>query len=158
MQLLNIWLERMPFFNEAELWVTFTTTFPNSAEQMAEQPGLLLAPFWKEYRFCLFNSLAEVESANLQAFDKVVIGQTDSEAKAETSLSPAACRAALFIMLYRGYPMLQLPFQLINAVLETDELLSSWRYRHMNMVHRMIGHRIGTGGSTGQHYKCRERH
>ncbi len=72
--------------------------------------------------------------------------------KYDRSLSPAACRAALFIMLYRGYPLLQLPFQLLNALLEIDEQLSSWRYRHMNMVHRMIGTRIGTGGSTGKDY------
>jgi tryptophan 2,3-dioxygenase len=55
-------------------------------------------------------------------------------------------------MLYRGYPLLQLPFQLLNCLLEIDEQLSSWRYRHMNMVHRMIGTRIGTGGSTGKDY------
>ena len=63
-----------------------------------------------------------------------------------------ACRAALFIMLYRGYPLLQLPFQLLNCLLEIDEQLSSWRYRHMNMVHRMIGTSIGTGGSSGKEY------
>jgi tryptophan 2,3-dioxygenase len=37
-------------------------------------------------------------------------------------------------------------------LLEIDEQLSSWRYRHMNMVHRMIGTRIGTGGSSGKDY------
>jgi len=67
-------------------------------------------------------------------------------------LSHAASRAALFIMLYRGYPLLQQPFQLLNCLLEIDEQLSSWRYRHMNMVHRMIGTRIGTGGSSGKDY------
>jgi tryptophan 2,3-dioxygenase len=55
-------------------------------------------------------------------------------------------------MLYRGYPMLHLPYQLLNNLLEIDEQLSTWRYRHMNMVHRMIGSRIGTGGSTGRDY------
>jgi len=45
-----------------------------------------------------------------------------------------------------------LPFQLLNNLLETDEQLSTWRYRHMGMVHRMIGMRIGTGGSTGRDY------
>ena len=48
--------------------------------------------------------------------------------------------------------MLQLTFQLLNNLLEIDEQLSTWRYRHMNMVHRMIGTRIGTGGSTGRDY------
>jgi tryptophan 2,3-dioxygenase len=55
-------------------------------------------------------------------------------------------------MLYRGYPVLQLPFQLLKQVLEIDEQLSTWRYRHMNMVHRTIGTRIGTGGSSGRDY------
>ncbi|MFI5153412.1 MAG: tryptophan 2,3-dioxygenase family protein, partial [Chitinophagales bacterium] len=60
--------------------------------------------------------------------------------------------AAIFIMLYRGYPILQLPFQLLTQLLEIDEQLSTWRYRHMSMVHRMIGKRIGTGGSSGKDY------
>ena len=47
---------------------------------------------------------------------------------------------------------MQQPFQLLNCLLEIDEQLSSWRYRHMNMVHRMIGTRIGTGGSSGKDY------
>jgi tryptophan 2,3-dioxygenase len=55
-------------------------------------------------------------------------------------------------MLYRGYPILQLPFQLLSNLLEIDEQLSTWRYRHMNMVQRMIGTRIGTGGSSGKDY------
>ena len=55
-------------------------------------------------------------------------------------------------MVYRGYPLLQLPFQLLNVLLEIDEQLSTWRYRHMNMVQRIIGARIGTGGSSGKDY------
>jgi tryptophan 2,3-dioxygenase len=55
-------------------------------------------------------------------------------------------------MLYRDYPLLQAPFTLLNFLLEIDNCLSTWRYRHMNMVHRMIGTRTGTGGSTGKGY------
>ena len=55
-------------------------------------------------------------------------------------------------MLYRGYPLLQLPFQVLHQLLEIDEQLSTWRYRHMSMVQRTIGARIGTGGSTGGGY------
>ena len=55
-------------------------------------------------------------------------------------------------MLYRGYPLLHLPFQLLNNLLEIDEQLSNWRHRHINMVQRMIGTRIGTGGTTGKDY------
>ena len=33
-----------------------------------------------------------------------------------------------------------------------DELLTTWRYRHAQMVMRMIGNKIGTGGSSGHDY------
>ena len=74
-------------------------------------------------------------------------------------------RAALFIMLYRNFPLFQLPFELLNTLSEIDELLSNWRYRHFMMVRRMIGLRVGTGGTSGagylegtlsQHYAFRE--
>ncbi len=124
--LLNSWLERMPFLKKG-----------------ADDS------FWNHYKTIYGNSLADAEKNNITAFEEIFGEQS---ATAERSLSPAACRAALFIMLYRGYPLLQLPFRLLNALLDIDEQLSSWRYRHMNMVHRMIGTRIGTGGSSGKDY------
>ncbi len=126
LQLVNSWLERMPFLKEG-----------------ADEA------FWNNYKETYHYSLAEVEKNNLDAFEEI-FGKNNLPV--DRSLSPAACRAALFILLYRGYPLLQLPFQLLNCLLEIDEQLSSWRYRHMNMVHRMIGTRIGTGGSTGKDY------
>ncbi len=157
LELLNGWLERMPFFDEKENWGKFTSHFNRQG----------VHPFWSEYRYQYQNSLAEAEKNNLQFFDDIFLsdgelrvmsfGQPETrnekpETKSQRSFSPSANRAALFIMLYRGYPMLQLPFQLLNSLLEIDEQLSSWRYRHMNMVHRMIGTRIGTGGSSGKDY------
>ncbi|MEI9913024.1 MAG: tryptophan 2,3-dioxygenase family protein [Bacteroidota bacterium] len=139
LDLLNSWLERMPFFHEEENWKNFIVH--NITEG--------LHPFWSEYRYQYQNSLAEAEKNNLAAFDEMFINTVTNE---QRILTTAATKSALFIMLYRGYPMLQLPFQLLNALLEIDEQLSSWRYRHMNMVHRMIGMRIGTGGSTGKDY------
>jgi tryptophan 2,3-dioxygenase len=164
LNLLNVWLERMPFLDHA-----------------AE------ADFWADYRRRYQTSLAAGEKTNLEAFDLVFFGEAptagdvtatraattgnpdpvsatiatgdptatkpyDTAPKPARSLSPAACRSALFIMLYRGYPLLQLPYQLLHQLLEIDEQLSTWRYRHMSMVHRTIGTRIGTGGSTGRDY------
>lgn len=129
LQLLNSWLERMPFLKKG-----------------ADHS------FWENYKKIYGASLADAEKNNLAAFEEI-FGPGDTVSNSDTrTLSPAACRAALFIMLYRGYPLLQLPFQLLNCLLEIDEQLSSWRYRHMNMVHRMIGTRIGTGGSSGKDY------
>lgn len=139
--LINGWLERMPLFENPGLWRDFEITFEHSIENTHI--------FWQEYRHRFKNSLADAESNNLSFFD-TMLGFSPN--KPPQQLSTKACKSALFIMLYQGYPMLQQPFQFINAVLELDEQLSTWRYRHMNMVHRMIGHRIGTGGSTGKDY------
>jgi len=43
-------------------------------------------------------------------------------------------------------------FSAPQCIAGIDEQLAAWRHRHMNMVHRMIGTRIGTGGSTGKEY------
>ncbi|MBC7474833.1 MAG: tryptophan 2,3-dioxygenase, partial [Candidatus Sericytochromatia bacterium] len=45
-----------------------------------------------------------------------------------------------------------LPYNLLSYLLSIDELFSTWRYRHAMMVHRMIGTKIGTGGSSGYNY------
>jgi tryptophan 2,3-dioxygenase len=135
LELVNAWLERMPLAPRDD------KNEPKS--------------FWDDYRDRHKNSLADVERDNLTSFDEMFFAKEVNHAgdnSAQRSLSSKACRAALFIMLYRGYPLLQLPFQLLNNLLEIDEQLSSWLYRHMNMVHRMIGTRIGTGGSSGKDY------
>lgn len=128
-ELINKWLERMPFAEDKQFWGEST--------------------FWHEYEKIYSNSLADAEKNNLAGYQKIFFGE---EKDPERSLSPKACRSALFIMLYRGYPMLELPFQLLDTLLEIDNQLGNWRYRHINMVRRMIGTRIGTGGSTGAGY------
>jgi tryptophan 2,3-dioxygenase len=67
-------------------------------------------------------------------------------------LSPPAVQAALFIVLYREMPALQQPFRLLALLMDIDEGLSLWRTRHALMVERMIGVKIGTGGSSGHAY------
>jgi tryptophan 2,3-dioxygenase len=67
-------------------------------------------------------------------------------------MSREAVQAALFITVYRDRPVLQLPFQLLAALMNVDELLTLWRYRHALMVQRMIGVKVGTGGSAGHDY------
>jgi tryptophan 2,3-dioxygenase len=67
-------------------------------------------------------------------------------------LSMRALQAALFINLYRDEPALQLPFRLLSLLMDIDELLTTWRYRHALMVQRMIGLKVGTGGSSGHDY------
>ncbi len=133
LQLINTWLERMPFLHEPKFWKNDS---PSSVH-----------PFWSQYETIYANSLAESEKANSTNFKNIFFTEN-----AERALSPIACQSALFIMLYRGYPLLELPFELLDTLLEIDNQMGNWRYRHINMVRRMIGSRIGTGGSTGAGY------
>jgi tryptophan 2,3-dioxygenase len=58
----------------------------------------------------------------------------------------------LFIESYRELPLLAWPRLLIDALVEVDSQLVMFRHRHARMVERIIGRRIGTGGSSGVNY------
>jgi tryptophan 2,3-dioxygenase len=149
-ELIVQWLERMPFF-ENRYWSEYKQT---STRDSAETHK-----FWLDYREAYQTSLSNNEAGRLKEFDKVFFEEGRGD------IPPAAMRAALFITIYRNLPIFHLPFELLNTLSEIDELLSNWRYRHFMMVRRMIGLRVGTGGTSGagylegtlsQHYAFRE--
>jgi len=138
--LLNNWLERMPFFKRKKLWKEY---------QPLATPIKGLHPFWSDYLKIYSDSLLPPERSNIRMFKKIFIEETGEYSR---KFSRLANRNALFIVLYRDFPLLQPAFRLLNILLEIDEQLSAWRFRHMFMVHRIIGTRVGTGGSTGKGY------
>ena len=58
----------------------------------------------------------------------------------------------LFIESYRELPLLAWPRKLIDAVVELEESMVKWRHSHARMVERIMGRRIGTGGTSGVDY------
>ncbi len=147
-ELIAQWLERMPFFNH-EYWPDYQHSGDGNDRHQ----------FWVDYRKAYQTSLSESERGRLSEFDRVFFDEGRGD------VSPAAMRSALFITIYRNLPIFHLPFELLNTLSEIDELLSNWRYRHFMMVRRMIGIRVGTGGTSGagylegtlsQHYAFRE--
>jgi tryptophan 2,3-dioxygenase len=44
------------------------------------------------------------------------------------------------------------PAEMCEALVDIDEGIQEWRYRHVMMVQRIIGSRMGTGGSAGAQY------
>ena len=77
----------------------------------------------------------------------------------EPSAAPGAWRmsakaviAALFITVYRDRPALAMPHSVLASLMDIDETMTLWRYRHALMVERMIGVKVGTGGSSGHDY------
>ena len=75
-------------------------------------------------------------------------------------MSYKATIGALLINLYREKPILNIPYNFLMELMNIDELLTTWRYRHAQMVMRMIGNKMGTGGSSGHDYlaKTAEKH
>ena len=67
-------------------------------------------------------------------------------------LSRKALLSALFINLYRDYPMIHTPFQVLRSLIELDQMHVAWKHKHLSMVRKMIGLKMGTGGSSGQKY------
>ena len=55
----------------------------------------------------------------------------------------------LLLEIHRKDPLLSILFE---RLMDIDEGLQEWRYRHVKMVERTIGHKSGTGGSTGVEY------
>jgi tryptophan 2,3-dioxygenase len=160
-ELIIKWLERMPYLDEG-YWREYKRSTPQSGsvdKQVTEADSGGRHKFWMDYRNAYQNSLSKSEAGRLGEFDKIFFEEGRGE------VSPAAMRAALFITIYRNLPIFHQPFELLNTLSEIDELLSNWRYRHFMMVRRMIGLRVGTGGTSGagylegtlsQHYAFRE--
>ncbi|DAC23003.1 MAG TPA: tryptophan 2,3-dioxygenase [Candidatus Poseidoniales archaeon] len=58
----------------------------------------------------------------------------------------------LFIESYRDLPLLSWPRRLIDSFVELEQSMLLFRTHHARMVERMIGRRMGTGGSSGVDY------
>jgi len=146
LSLINNWLERMPFF-ENDLWKNYRGQFPVAAQ---------LHPFWNDYRNIYKNGLNEKEANRINDFDYIFFENENisgDEKVAEKPLfSAEAMRAALFIMLYRDFLVFQTSYQILDALIEADHQMANWRHKHIDMVRRMIGMRMGTGNTSGRGY------
>jgi tryptophan 2,3-dioxygenase len=149
--LVESWLERTPYLNSKDF--NFWDHYRKAVEDMLEKDRQSIKKNKKISEEKKKLQLGEIEVASkhfISLFDKDA--HDEMKRKGHRRLSQKAMQAALFITLYQDEPILHMPFQLLNTLLEIDECMTLWRYRHSLMVHRMIGARIGTGGSSGFHY------
>ncbi|MDQ3461143.1 MAG: tryptophan 2,3-dioxygenase family protein [Deinococcota bacterium] len=64
-------------------------------------------------------------------------------------IAPSPELQDVLIHIYRGDPATA---EVCERLVDLDEGLQEWRYRHVKMVERTIGHKPGTGGSAGADY------
>ncbi|MBL4910639.1 MAG: tryptophan 2,3-dioxygenase [Alteromonadaceae bacterium] len=150
-ELVENWLERMPFleFGDFNFWQQYqqaTIRMLAQEKEIIENNQFLSAQEriqqLKEHKSTCANFSALLDH---DKFEQV-------RREGRFRLSQRATLAALFISMYREEPALNLPFQFITCLTDMDEMLTLWRYKHMMMVQRMLGSKIGTGGSSGHDY------
>ena len=145
------WLERTPFLKMRgfDFWNIYKKTVEDALTSdlnIIQNNPALGADDRKRNQTILEGSLASFRAL----FDEKAY--TEARAGGEWRLSYTAIHAALLIQLYRDQPALQLPFRLITALMDVDEWFTTWRYRHALMAKRMLGSKVGTGGSSGYQY------
>lgn len=152
LKLLEAWLERTPF--------TISGEFNFWEEYQKSVSGIL-----SEDEATIQNNLAhlsdrekQMQLENLKVTRETFASLFSDEAHQKIveaggrKLSRKAILNALFIMLYREEPMLALPHQMLSLMMDIDENFTTWRYRHALLAQRMLGTKIGTGGSSGHQY------
>ena len=147
------WLSRTPIYGST-----------SSEENYVEKVDEFLKDYFNQYCF-LQDSMAEnlVKSAvdkkeniiarfevNKTTAKNFLYGLDISEDKRNYTKMYRA--GLLFIESYRNLPLLAWPRQLLDTIVELEQLMVLWRTRHARMVERMIGRRVGTGGSSGVEY------
>jgi Tryptophan 2,3-dioxygenase (vermilion) len=148
---LEKWLERTPFLNDEnfDFWESYKAAVNDmfQADMKTVQMNDRLSDEDKA------KNIAGL-AASLKSFDALFDEKAFDKLRAEGQfrLSYKAMHAALMIALHRDQPILQTPFRIIRALLDIDETMTMWRYRHALMAMRMLGNKIGTGGSSGHKY------
>ena len=149
-QLVEQWLLRMPFTASKDY--CFWSDYQQAVDKLlAEQTEQLQQTAATDKRYQVNLRLLETNKQHFATLFDEKQYQVQRE-QGHYRLQYRAMQAALFVFLYRDQPVLQLPYQLLSNLVQIDDLFAQWRYTHILMVQRMIGVRIGTGGSAGYDY------
>ena len=145
------WLDRTPFlnlrgFNFLEQYLRAVHEMFNEQRETIVQDPLM--PYQeKEQRLDMIQSS---ESFFYQLLDEKEYQKLLDDGVMK--LSYKAVMASLLINLYQDEPILHMPYNMLNRLLQIDELFTTWRYRHSQMTKGMLGKKPGTGGSSGHDY------
>ncbi len=151
LKMVEKWLERTPFLEWGSF--NFLQAYKKAVSSMVqhEQAAILNSPYLDENsKQMRIKMMGDTETYFNNIFD-----EKNHQVLLDTGklrFSYKATLAALLINLYRDEPILQMPFALLQKLLTIDENFTLWRYRHAQMVMRMLGRKVGTGGSSGYDY------
>jgi tryptophan 2,3-dioxygenase len=95
-------------------------------------------------RPALFDSLLRHLAGTGHAIPRDVLGRDVA--------APYAPHEGVQDVLLAVYADEGLAAQICERMVDLDEGVQEWRYRHVKLIERTIGHQIGTGGSTGAEF------
>ncbi len=145
------WLERTPFVQYGSF--EFLKHYESAVEKMINKEREAIrntAYLSEDEKQMRLKMLGSRDTYFQSVLDEAVHASLKKDGKLKFSYK--ATVSALFINLYRDEPILHLPYRLLSVLLELDSKFTTWRYRHAQMVQRMLGNKIGTGGSSGYEY------
>ncbi len=150
-ELVDAWLARTPFleFRDFSFWNSYRCAVEKMLDSDAGiiEKNPLLTDEEKKQQFAEHEATRQSFAC---LFDHRLYEHYQEQGRFQ--LSHKATLAALFIQLYRDEPLLQLPFRVLTRLMDIDEQLTHWRSSHALMAQRMLGSKIGTGGSSGHDY------
>jgi tryptophan 2,3-dioxygenase len=151
LNLVEKWLERIPFLRMDSFY--FIEEYKQAVTNMIESESRAIdqANYISEQE----KSLRKRMLGETNTYFSSVFDEAEHEKKrkrGELKFSHRATISALLINLYRDEPLLRQPFMFLQKLIDMDELLTTWRNRHAQMVLRTLGRKIGTGGSSGYDY------
>ncbi|XP_035681812.1 tryptophan 2,3-dioxygenase-like isoform X2 [Branchiostoma floridae] len=147
--LVQRWLERTPGLEEDgfNFWGKFKASVMDMLADELQEADSEEDPLIKEDKMAqykkqkdAFESIFDEDKHNILVM------------KGDRKFTHKAMQGAMMISLYRDEPRFHQPFQLLTQLMDIDSLLTKWRYNHVTMVQRMLGSKVGTGGSSGYHY------
>ncbi len=151
LELIDKWLARMPFgkYADYDFWNEYKNTINDILDEDLKvvESNKHLTPEEKALEIA---NLKATQTNYNQLFDPKRYKELQDQGL--TRLSREAKLAAIFIRLFRDEPILQIPNRILDLLIDVDEMFTTWRYRHAIMVHRILGTKIGTGGSSGHEY------
>lgn len=145
------WLERNPFLKSGQYsfekeYKKSIDTFLNREKEMIQNHPLIE----KENVASELKKMESFQKSLESIFDETQYQAEMTEGKKK--FSRKAFLSALFIRIYPHYAILQMPYQILELLVDVNEYHVMWKRRHLSMIQRMIGIKMGTGGTSGKDF------
>lgn len=145
------WLERNPFVTQGKY--SFADEYKKKIDDFItrEMDMIRNHPMIEKQK-------SDIEIGKMEGFKKSLQSIFDEKiyktemAEGKKKFSRKAFLSALFIRLYRHFAILQMPYQILDLLIDINENHVMWKQRHIQIIQRMIGLKMGTGGTSGKDF------